>query len=442
MLASICHGPSMIQKLTKRTVEAISAGEKDALVWDTDLKGFGVKVTPAGRRVFIVQYWSPTAHRVRRRLTLGAFGTLTVEQARSEARRQLGRVAQGEDPGKEGSLAKRERRDETVQRVSALYLEESKAKLKPGSYAEYDRAFRLGVVPAMGKLPVKTVTSREVATLHLSLKSTPYQANRVVQYLRAFFNWCEVRGFRPAHTNPCRGIQRFRESSRERFLSAEEMEKLGAALVVAETCGLPPAPMHRKTPASAATAKHRPKNAHVPIRANPFAVGAIRFLALSGWREGEALTLEWDHLDLARGVATLPDTKAGKSFRHLGRAALEVLEKLPRISASRWVFPGARPDAPLREIQRTWCSVRHRAGLNDVRLHDLRHTVASYSVGGGYSLFVTGKLLGHKRADTTNRYAHLADDIRKEAADDVSDRIANDLAGRRTKVRTLLTSRG
>ena len=414
----------MIAKLTKRTVEATKAGSIDLFVWDRELKGFGLKVTPKNRRVFVAQYWAPNRHRVRRRATLGAFGTLTVEQAREAAQRLLGRVANGEDPAADATEGRRAAKEATVAAVSVEYLEESQGKVKPRTATEYARLFKAYILPALGKKPVAHVTLRDVAALHSAKRKQPYQANRILNLLGAFLHWAESHGYRARNTNPCRDVPKFPERQRERFLSTEEIGRLGTALAAAERVGLPPAPALKRKPPRAEKAKHRPKSADKPIRANAYAVAAIRFLLFTGWREQEALTLRWADIDMERGAATLPDSKTGKSHRPVGAPAIALLAALPRVDGSPYVFPGAREGRPLREIKRVWTAARHAAGLSEVRLHDLRHTVASFAMGSGHSLFLTGKLLGHTRAETTQRYAHLADDARKAAADTVSEALA------------------
>jgi integrase len=173
----------------------------------------------------------------------------------------------------------------------------------------------------------------------------------------------------------------------------------------------------------------------VPIPANPYAVDGIRFLLLIEWREQEALTLRWSAIDLERGRVTLDETKTAKSHRAIGAPAIALIAALPRVAGSAFVFPGNVEGQPLREIKRVWMAARHAANLDDVRLHDLRHTVASFAVGSGHSLYLTGKRLGHVRAATTQRYAPLADDARKAMADNVSGAIAAALAGVENKTR-------
>ena len=285
---------------------------------------------------------------------------------------------------------------------------------------------RLYIIPALGTLPVAKVTARDVADLHRDLRDKPVTANRVARLVRSFFYWLARREL-VSGKNPAKDTDWFPEQGRERFLSVAEMARLGQALRVAETVGLPPAPEHRK-----ASSRKRARNAGMFSSelqpANPVAVAALRFLMFTGWREQEALTLQWSDVNLATGSATLTDTKTGKSVRTLSAPARELLAAQPRVKGSPYVFPGRKPMQPLREMQRLWCAARSEARLEDVRLHDLRHSVASFAGGRGYSLFLIGKLLGHPDQRSTAKYAHLADDIRQTMADDVGEVIREAMA--------------
>jgi integrase len=410
--------------LTKRAIDALAFDPKGSaaqILWDRTLPGFGCRVFPSGTKSFLLDY---RAGRRMRRVTIGRYGVLTPQQARDRAVKLLAEVGDGGDPAERRTL---KREQSTVTEASTDYLAEMAGKLKPRSAAEYRRVFAKYILPALGTKAVADVLPRDAAKLHHSLRETPYQANRVRDVLSTFLHWTEVHGHRARGTNPCRDVTKYPERSRERFLSVAEIGALGTALRTAETEGLAPAPVHRKKPRSRKTAKHRPKSADKPIPANAYAVAAIRFLLLTGWREQEALTLRWADVDFERRMATLPDTKTGKSHRPLGAPALALLSELPRVKGSPYVFPGAKTGQPLREFKRTWYAVRHAAGLADVRLHDLRHTVAAFSVATGHSLYVTGSILGHTRPETTQRYAHLHVDVRHSAADTVASAISDAL---------------
>jgi integrase len=422
------------RKLTKRAIDSLRPNAADDYyVWDTDLKGFGVRVWPSGRRVFVVQY-RPHGARQTRYLTLGQYGPLTVDEARKLAKVRLGAVASGADPARERRSA---REAPTVRELGEAYLEDVRAKKKPATAREYARLWRKHVLPALGSAKVAGVTGAEVAKLHRRMRSTPYGANRVLALLGAFFSFAAKEGVRARHDNPAHGVDPYTETARERFLTPAEFTRLGDALTRAEREGLPPAPQHRRKPRSQATAKHRPKTADKPIAANPFAVAAIRLLALTGCREGEILALTWNDVDFERGFLRLGDTKTGRSVRPLGAPAAQLLASLSREEGSPYVLPGGKPRTHLKEIKRVWASVRHAAKLDGVRIHDLRHSYASVPAIGGESLLVIRSLLGHADVKTTQRYSHLGDDPVKASADRTATKIAGWLSGADTPADTL-----
>ena len=415
--------------LTKRVLDALKYSPAcDYFVWDTRLKGFGVRVREHAdatgkvhrRKTFVVGY-RPKGARQFRRLVLGMFGPMTVEQARTDALQKLSGISLGADPAE----AKRaERAEQTMRELYPAYLEDVQQRRKPSTAADYKRMWERHVLPTFGNKKVVAVSLADVRRFHRSLHKTPYHANRVAAMLGAFFTFASNEGIRARHDNPAHGVEFFPEQPRERFLTADEFRRLGASLTRAESEGLPPAPEHRRKPPKEAKAKHRPKSADQPIPANPFGVAAIRLLALTGCREGEILSLTWDSVDLERGYLRLSDTKTGKSVRPLGQSAASVLASLPRIQGNPYVIPGGVPGEHLKDIKRLWHAVRHAAQLKDLRIHDLRHSFASVPATGGESLLVVRSLLGHKRVATTERYAHLGDDPVKRAADRTSKRIA------------------
>jgi integrase len=428
--------------LTKRTVDALKFTPGcDYFVWDSTLRGFGVRVTqresPTGklhtRKVFVVGYRSNQTRQYRR-LTIGTFGPLTVDQARTEALRHLSEITRGTDPLDVRRAAAAER---TVRELGPEYLADVRIRRKTSTAHEYTRLWNKHVVPAFGSRKVAEVSPLHVTRLHRSMHETPYVANRVAAMLGAFFSFAAKHGARPAGNNPAHAVEWFPEKARERFLSAAEFRRLGTALATAEREGLPPAPQHRRKSKSESTRKHVPKKASTPIPANPYAVAAIRLLTLTGCRENEILSLRWDAVDFDRGFLRLTDTKTGKSERRLGQSAAALLANLPRLADNPHVLPGAAPGSHLKEIKRVWYAVRHAAALDSVRLHDLRHSYASVSATGGEPLLVIRSLLGHARIATTERYAHLSDDPVKRAADRASSDIAAWLDGEETPVRPL-----
>jgi integrase len=425
------------RKLTKRAVDGLQATPGgDYFVWDTELKGFGVRVSAKGKKVFVLKY-RPIGRRESRRVTLGVVGPLSVVEARKQARRLIADVVNGGDPSRERKASKL---IPTVRQLGEAYLTDVKARLKLRTATDYEAIWENNIDPTLGSNRVADVTPADVARVHRALSKTPYQANRVLAVIGAFFTFAAREGHRARHDNPAHYIKFFPEKARERFLSPAEFKKLGDALATAERLGLPPAPQHRRKPKSEQSAKHRPKRADVPKPADPMTLAAIRLIALTGCREGEILSLRWDAVDLERGYLRLADTKTGRSVRPLGAPAAELLTRLPRQAGSPYVFPGVKRGSHLQEIKRVWYAIRHAAELDDVRMHDLRHSFASVSAIEGTSLLIIRSLLGHADIKTTQKYAHLGDDPVKAAADRTAQTVNAWLNGQTTEV-TPLASR-
>lgn len=377
-------------RLTKRSVDAAKPGDRETFHWDSDLRGFGLRVSPTGKKTYIVQY---RAGNRTRRLALGQHGALTADDARDLAKAALGDVSKGGDPSENRQAA---RRLPTVAALAERYLEEhARPKKKPKSVKGDESLLRLHVLPALGSKRVDSVTRADVTALHHALKATPYQANRVLALLSKMFNLAERWGLQPDGSNPCRHVQHYREERRERFLSAAELQRLGAVLAEVE----------------------RDETEH------PSAVVAVRLLALTGLRMREVLTLRWEAVDFEGGRLHLADTKTGKRTLPVGGAALRALEQAPRQEGNPYVCPGDREGCHLVGLRKIWYRLRERAGLDDVRIHDLRHSYASVGAGGGFALPILGALLGHSQPQTTARYAHLADDPLRQAAERISGEI-------------------
>lgn len=376
------------------------------------------------------------------RFIISEHGALTADQARREAARLRGAVAAGDDPAAERrgrkDAIRAEQEPPAVGELATDFLADRRARKKARTVDEYARMLERDVLPTLGKLKVAAVTRRHVHRLHQGMADRPYMANRVLAVLGAMFRFAELHGHRPGGSNPTVGIEPYPEEARERYLSQAEYAALGAALIRAEREGIPPAPARRKKPGDPAKQKHRTKSAGQSIPADPLQVACIRFLMLSGWREGEACSLRWDAVDFERRTATLATTKTGHSVHALGAPALELLTTLPRLAGNPHCFPGQKAGHHTTSVRRLWEAVRHAAGLDDMRLHDLRHAHASIGAGGGLSLPVIGALLGHREVATTQRYAHLADDPLKLAADQVASQIAAMMRGDSDQPATVL----
>ena len=404
-----------IMKLTKRTVDAIEATGRRHIIYDTDLKGFGLKVTPSGGKSWCVEYRAGARGRTanKRRMVLCAATALTPDQARNAARAILARVALGEDPA---AAKVRAREIPTFREFAERYLlEEAAAKLKPKSVVNYRIYLRKHACPALGSIKLDKITPADVAALHRHIGLTkPMTANRVVECLGSVFRYAANCGLIERGHNPGAHIAAFREQRRERFLSSDELARLGEAIREAETIGIA-----WEVDATKPTAKHIPKEGRTTI--GPHAAAALRLLILTGARLREILHLRWDYVDFERGLLLLPDSKTGRKTIVLNAPSLAILAALPRLGP--YVIAGEHEDKPRHDLNRPWNLICKRAGLTRVRLHDLRHTHASIGAGAGLGLPIIGKLLGHLNTSTTHRYAHLDADPLRRASEEIAGRI-------------------
>ncbi|MCW2335101.1 integrase [Rhodoblastus acidophilus] len=262
------------------------------------------------------------------------------------------------------------------------------------------------------------LTRSEVARLHSKVSaSSPYAANRALALLSAIWNWAAKRDEVEFGDNPAKGIERNAERKRERFLNSEELSRLGDALREAEEVGVP-----WEIDAKKKGAKHTPKE-NQRTKIDPHAAGAIRLLILTGARLREILGARWEHVDFERGIIHLPDSKTGAKPIYLSAAALDALNKLPRIEGNPHVIPGEKEGASRVDLKKPWAAVTRAAGLDGLRVHDLRHSFASFGAGASLGLPIIGKLLGHSQAATTHRYAHLDADPMHRAVETIGSTI-------------------
>ncbi len=317
--------------ISKRTADGLAVEGRDAVFWDRELAGFGVRVYPSGRKIYVVQSRGPGGSK---RITLGRHGELTVEQAR-----------------------------------------------------------------VYGKLAVAALGREHVAGLHYRLRKTPTAANNAIGALSRMLDQAEAWGLVPRGGNPCRAVAKYRTRRLERFLTEEEFRRLGQVLDTLEAEG------------------------RLPVHA----AAALRLLMLTGCRCGEITTLRWEDVDLEAKEIRLRDSKTGPRVVPLSPGAARVLADLPRDAGNPWVIAGRKPGSRLSHIVYYWYRVRERAELDDVRIHDLRHSFASRALALGESLPTIGKLLGHSKIQTTARYAHLARDSVQESAARVAASIGADI---------------
>jgi integrase len=404
-------------KLSKRAADALMSVDRRVIYYDTDLKGFGLSVSPSGAKSWCVEYRPGAGGRrtPKRRMVLGSVTTLTPDQARSAARKILSAAALGEDPA---ALRTRARETPTFLQFANRYLaEEAAAKLKPSSLRNYRIYVHKHAKTFIGNLRLDKVAPAHIARMHQAIGQTkPSTANRVVECIGSVYRYAALCGLVERGFNPAGQIHAFREQRRERFLTSQELARLGEAIREAETIGIPWVVDETKP-----TAKHlAKKNRRTLIGSH--AAGALRLLILTGARLREILNLRWEWVDLERGLLLLPDSKTGRKCIVLNAPAMSVLAVLPRVGP--YVICGDRPDMPRTDLNRPWRTVSKRAGLNGVRIHDLRHTHASIGASAGLGLLIIGKLLGHTQAATTARYAHLDADPLRSASEIIGGRIA------------------
>ena len=351
-----------IPKLTRRAVEALKANGADTVYWDGEFTGFGVRVRKSGRKNYVLQ----TRVRGKQRwFTIGQHGRITPDEARVAALEILAQAKSGVDP--RAADAKR-KAEPVMTELGRRFLEEYvPTHCKPSTQGEYRRSVTLFIDPAIGEMRIAEVERKDIAKLHFDLRDRPYQANRTLGVVSKMFSLAEIWGLRPDGSNPCRHVKRYKENKRERFLSPEETERLGEVLREAES-------------------------------EMPSAVAAFRLLLLTGCRLSEIQFLRWEHVK--DDCIELPDAKTGGRVVPLGPEARAVLADLPREDGNPWVIRGKLPGSHLTDLQRPWRRIRARADLEDVRIHDLRHSYASRALALGESLTMIGKLLGHTQVQT------------------------------------------
>jgi integrase len=407
-----------VPNITAKLVAAIDPRERDVFVWDTALKGFGVRVYPSGTRKFLVQ-WKRGGRT--RRLVLGSFPLMKVEVARAKALDALARIERGEDPAQERDLRKA---DITVAELVDLYLTEGAGHLKPSTRETYSSVFRRHVVPLIGTSKLRSLKPAVVAKLiddisngrtagrvegeakkrgRVIVRGGRGIAARTREYLGVVCTWAVRRGL--LEVNPCQGVRKPRTRRTERYLTTGEFQRLGAALAAMEAEG-----------------------------ANPYFVAAVRLLALTGCRKSEITTLGWSQVDLGAGVLRLADSKTGPRVVPLSPPAVALLVGITRTERPH-VFPSIRGEGPIVGLRKFWLELCRRAGIEGATLHTLRHSLASAAVAGGASLYLVGKALGHAQSATTERYAHLALDPVKAAVSRAAKQIDAAMKGETMKTK-------
>jgi integrase len=367
------------QRLTQAFVDCQAADGRDRIIFDSQLPGLGLRITPTGAKIFVAQ--ARISGR-KRRITIGYADTTSLAKARADALQTLAAMRGGVDPtaDRKARLRAAAAGSVTIGELSERWMAEFVIpKLKPRTVSDYKQLLALHILPALGNLTVAEIDREHVERRHLDMKNTPRRANYTVATMKALLGFAVRRGLRP--NNPASGIQPYRENKRERFLTEAEIAAAADAITVAEGDGV----------------------------IGPFAAAGLRLALFTGARSGEITAFKWDYVDWERRLIRLPDSKNNEPRTiHLSDAAIEVLRNTPHVGP--FVVAGTKHAEPYKSLSHAWGRARKYAGLNDVRLHDLRHSYASLAAGRGVSLHMIGKILGHRDPATTQRYAHLARD--------------------------------
>lgn len=384
---------SALFRLTADSVAALKADGKDSLYFDDLVKGFGLRITATGTRIFIAQRrmnGKPT------RITIGRYPDMSVAKARDEARTILNSMGTGIDPRK--VPAKEDKPELTFEdAVDKWMAEHVRVKLKPFTVRDYEK-----ITTALKKRfkgqALSAVDKDACRKLHAEMAKIPRRANYYLQVLSAIANYS---GMTP---NPTKGIKRYREGKHERILNDAELERAFAAIQTAEG----------------------------EKKLSVWACAALRFAILTGARPAEIRAIEWRHLDRDRKRVVLEDSKANRQrIIYCNDAAWTVATSCPRFG--KFVFAGEIKNTPYQNLTRAWDVVRKLAKLTDVRLYDCRHSFASQAALAGHNLPMIGTLLGHTVPATTARYVHLINDPAAAASQDVGDRMATALLAAASK---------
>ena len=389
-------------KLTKRFLDSVKLPKqekKQTFYWDSQLPNFGIRVTVGGLVSYVIQYRN--GQNKSRRLTFAKYPIgISPEVARKKARELLSMAALGDDPALEKQQA---RNTLTVGELVERYLEEhARPHKKERSIKEDERLLERHILKKFKSRSITEVTRADVTKFHNVMRSKPYQANRCLALLKTMFNLAENWQLIEPGANPCKFVKPFPEKNRERYLSQDELRRLGKALSIAD---------RKKTE-------------------SPAVIGALSLLLFTGCRLREILTLKWEYVDFENSRLNLPDSKVGARVIYLNDEAVEVLIRLKStVQNGQWVIPGQRNGKPMVNITKPWERIVKRAKITNLRLNDLRHTYASHGVKVGASIPLIGGLLGHTQSSTTERYAHLSDDPLRQTSDAIGESLSKAMEG-------------
>lgn len=368
-------------KIIKRLLDTLELKEKPYDIWDSEVKGFIVTIFPTGRKTFSFRYYD--TNKKNQRIKIGIFGNITCETAREIAKGLAGDLAKGIDPKKQKESAKAQ--EKSLISFSDFFEKFTKnhrlihhkaTTIKVGEYM-----IKSYILPFFGHKNLEQISAIDIMEFKELLKKVPGSYNKCFVLLHKAFELAELWGFCKKNSNPCHGIQKYPERKKERFLNNEELERLEEVLEEEEALQL--------------------KSLYV--------LRAIRMLIYTGCRMNEILTLKWKDVYLEERYIHLTDSKTGERFVPLNEPAKKTLEKVKKREGNPYVFCGGKQEnSHVVNIEKAWQKIRKKANLDDVRIHDLRHSFASFALKKGLDLYQIAKLLGHRNIRTTTRYAHLA----------------------------------
>jgi integrase len=399
------------RKITKKAINALRPMDRPYTLWDTEIKGFGVKVLPTAQMSYIVQFRlgkGRSAKLFKKRID--AVGSISLEKARLRAEAWRDAASNGTDPVK----VQQTEAGRTFARLAEDYLERHADGKR--TKVQDERKLKRNLIKTLGRKTIADITHRDIEDIHRRLKKSPYEANRHVALLSKMFSLAIKWGW--IEKNPATGIKKYPEDPRERYMDHDEMVRLTAALSAYE---------------KEAVEKWPQENSHHVIEAK-CAINAIRLMALTGARKGEVLSATWSQFNIATGIWTKPSshTKTKKVHRvTLSPPAMELVSGIrgEAQNGEDFLFPSRRSSTGhLRDVKRVWDRILVLAAIKNLRIHDLRHSFASILASSGSSLIIIGRLLGHTQQSTTARYAHLFDDPLRDAANKVG--AAYDAAGK------------
>lgn len=378
-------------KLTKTVIDQLKyegVNGATCIYWDDEIKGLGVRVFPSGQKTFVLSCFINGKHRIKK---LERYGRITLKEARDKAQDCFSDLRHGLDPFDKKIIKEN---TFTVADLGKEYINRY-AKRNKKTWSEDRRRIDSYIVPAFGSKSVIDVVRKDVTFLFESIgKNHPYEANRIKALISKIFNFAIDEGLVPeGFINPASRIRKFKEEKRDRWIQPGELPRLAEEIQKEE---------------------------------NIFVQCAIWLYLLTGCRKNEILSAKWEQVNFEREELRLPVTKSGRvHYVPLSRPAMEMLQSLPRIEGNPYILPGRRRGKPLVNISKPWIRIRKAAGMDDVRLHDLRRSVGSWMASAGVSLHIIGKILNHQDVKTTEIYARLQEDSTRKALNEHGEKIVS-----------------